>query len=216
MTVPDYTPQLRQRMQAVEIASFAQLSCIAGVSKSQIRSLRHGKITRMPLEILLKLAAALHLSFAEFLATFGQIDIAPPSSEVSREYDRLRSQLQQAQTAALQDFQQASLDILEPWMLYWPTAAYRAQQNPQLPAIKILSLVKPIEKLLQQWGIEAIGTVGMQVPYDPQQHQLIEGSIEPGKFVEIRNLGYRQGDRLLHRAKVSPIAAIESSQNSLK
>jgi transcriptional regulator with XRE-family HTH domain len=216
MTAPDYTPQLRQLMQAAGITSFAQLSRIAGVSKSPIRSLKCGQMTRLPLATLLKLTAALHVSLAELLATFGRTDIVPQNAEIVREYDRLKSQLQQAQTSALQDFQQASLDILEPWMLHWPTAAHRAQQDPQLPAIRILSLVKPIEKLLKQWDIETIGTVGMQIPYNPQQHQLIEGAIEPGELVEIRNLGYRQGDRLLHRAKVKPIAAIDSSQNSVK
>jgi transcriptional regulator with XRE-family HTH domain len=216
MTALDYTPQLRQQMQAVGITSFAQLSRIAGVSKSPIRSLRCGKITRLPLETLLKLASALHLSFADLLATFGQINIVPQNAEIVQEYDRLRSQLQHAQTTALQDFQQASLEILEPWMLQWPTAAHRAQQNPQHPAVQILPLVKPVEKLLKQWGIETIGAVGMQIPYNPQQHQLIEGSIEPGEIAEIRNLGYRQGDRLLHRAKVRSIAAIDSSQNSVK
>ena len=64
-----------------------------------------------------------------------------------------------------------------------------------------------LDPLLKSWGIEAIGTVGTEIPYDPQQHQLLEGSVQPGKQVRVRYQGYCQGEKLLYRAKVSPLQA---------
>ena len=105
-----------------------------------------------------------------------------------------------------QEFQQSSLQILESLILQFPTAAQKAQENPQLAAVKIVPLVqKPLEKLLQQWGIEAIAPVGAELPYDPQLHQLMEGNAQPGEIVKVRYTGYRQGEKLLYRVKVSPI-----------
>jgi len=56
---------------------------------------------------------------------------------------------------------------------------------------------------LEHWGVESIAPVGAQIPYNPQQHQLMEGTAEPGEPVKVRYTGYRQGDKLLYRAKVS-------------
>ena len=73
--------------------------------------------------------------------------------------------------------------------------------------------MKPITELLKQWNVETNATVGETVPYDPQVHQLLEGSgdVEPGDIVMVRYLGYRQGETLLYRAKVSPVKQEEES-----
>ncbi len=77
-------------------------------------------------------------------------------------------QLEEQREVLLQEFQQSSLQLLESLLLQWPTAAQKAQENPQLAAVKILPLVqKPLEKLLQAWGVEAIAPVGAEIPYDP-------------------------------------------------
>jgi molecular chaperone GrpE (heat shock protein) len=110
-----------------------------------------------------------------------------------------------------QEFQQASLQVIESWLLQWPTAAHKARENPQLAAVKLLPLVRPIQQLLQQWGVEAIAPVGAGIPYDPQLHQLLEGTAQPGETVKVRYTGYRQGEKLLYRAKVSPISLDSSS-----
>jgi molecular chaperone GrpE (heat shock protein) len=74
-----------------------------------------------------------------------------------------------------------------------------------LAAVKLLPLVRPIEQLLQKWEVEEIAPVGAEVAYDPQLHQLLEGTAQPGEKVKVRYTGYHQGDKLLYRAKVSPI-----------
>ena len=209
----DYTPQLKLLMQQVGLVSFKGLSQAAAVSEKQIRRLRQGHIGQMQVGRLQKLATALQISFLELIATFSEIPVplvsnSQPSAhrdiaDLQDEYDRLHRQLDQQKEVLEQEFRQSSLQVLESLLLQLPTAAYAAQQNPQLPAVKLLPLLRPIDTLLQQWGIEAIAQVGAEIPYDPQQHQLMEGAATGGDRVRVRYVGYRQGDRLLYRAKVS-------------
>lgn len=211
----DFTHLLQPLMQRVGISSFKALSRQAGVSERQLKRLRQGQLRQMPLETLLKLSAVLNVPLSELLATFGGIEMgseadSPTGEEQSfaslqLEYQRLQTQLEQQRQTLMQEFQQGSLQVMESWLLQWPSAAYAAQQNPQLPAANILRLVRPIEQLLQQWGVDAIAAVGEELPYDPQVHQLMEGTAQPGDRVRVRYIGYRQRDKLLYRARVSPV-----------
>ena len=126
-------------------------------------------------------------------------------ANLKREYERLQAQLGTQRQLLEQEFQQQSLQVMESWLLQWPTAAQKARENQQLAAVKLLPLLRPIEQLLQQWGVEAIAPVGAELPYEPQLHQLMEGTAQPGETVKVRYTGYRWGDKLLYRAKVSPI-----------
>ncbi|NET57278.1 MAG: helix-turn-helix domain-containing protein [Symploca sp. SIO2E6] len=208
----NYTQLLQQLMQQVDITSFKQLSRTAGVSERQLRRLRQGEVAQMRVETLLKLSQVLQVQVNKLLEMFAPESTTPepdPPSEVlitlQQEYQRLQQQLQQQRETLMQEFQQSSLQVLESWLIQWPTAAYAAQQNEQLPAVRLLPLIRPVESLLQQWGIEAIASVGAEVPYDPQHQQLMSGSAQPGDMVKVRYTGYRQGDKLLYRAKVSPV-----------
>ncbi|WP_138498013.1 nucleotide exchange factor GrpE [Nostoc sp. PA-18-2419] len=213
----DFTQKLRNLMQRVGISSFKALSRTAGVSEHQLLRLRQGKLEQMRLDVLLKLSPVLQMSLSELIATFSSIELlqhTPANTQellqevtnLKIEHDRLQLQLEQQRETLLQELQQSTLQLLESLLLQWPTAAQKAQENPQLAAVKIVPLVaKPLEKLLQGWGVEAIASVGAEVPYDPQQHQLMEGSAQSGEIVKVRYTGYFQGDKLLYRAKVSPV-----------
>jgi len=206
---PDFTHLLQLLMQQVGFSSFKALSQKAGVSERQLRRLRQGQLLQMQLDTLLKISQALQVPMTELLVTFGESKIAQTVDtqvELQQEYQHLQSQMQQQRAVLMQEFQQSSLQVLESWMLQWPTAAYAAQQNPQLPAVKLLPLVRPVEQLLQQWGVEAIASIGSEVAYDPRWHQMMEGTAQPGEQVKVRYTGYQQGDRLLSRAKVSRIS----------
>ncbi len=204
----DHTPQLQTLMRSRGVSTFKELSRESGISEQQIRRLRRGQIGQMRLETLQKLSQALQVTIADLLKTFleNQEETPQTSATLQHEYQRLQSQLSQQRGDLWQEFQQTSLQTLEPWLLQWSAAAYAAQQNPQLTAVKLLPLMRPIEQLIQQWGITAIGTVGSEIPYDPQFHQLMSGKAEPGELVKVRYVGYQQPDRLLHRVKVSPVA----------
>lgn len=174
----NYTDRLRRLMQAAKISTYRQLCEATGVSEKVLRRLRHGEIVQMKIVTLNKIAAGLGISPGDLLNTFTSNDHTPATS-LQQEYDRLQQQLIDQRATLIQEFQQASLQTIESWMLQWPTAAHAATQNPAAPAVKLLPLVRPIEHLLCQWQVEPIGQVGETVPFDPQQHQVIGPSPEP-------------------------------------
>lgn len=223
---PDFTHQLQDLMQRVGVSSFKALARSAGVSERQLLKLRRGEVQQIRVNVLIQLSQALQVSLTDLVTTFSPVEldaqtflpspgkeqlhenVAPPGesqqiADLKREYQRLQTQLEQQRQTLWQEFQQSSLGVLESWLLQWPTAAQKAQENPQLAAVKLLPLLRPMEQLLQQWGVEAIAPVGAELPYDPLLHQLMEGTVQPGEIVKVRYTGYRQGDKLLYRAKVS-------------
>ncbi|MEP0855816.1 nucleotide exchange factor GrpE [Trichocoleus sp. DQ-U1] len=214
-SVQQFARQLQQRMQLLGISSYKALSRQAGVSERQVKRLRLGQVSQMRVETLIKLSQALKVPVNELLTAFGdrkppalgeQINREPELASLQQEYHRLRSLLEQQRETLMQEFQMSSLQVLESFLLYWPTAAARALENPQMEAVKLLPLVRPVQQMLSQWGVEAIASVGAELPYDPQFHQLIKGTAQPGEIVKVSNLGYRQGEKLLHRVKVSAIS----------
>jgi len=212
----DFTQPLQQLMQGVGISSFKALSKTTGVSEKQLRRLRKGQVDQLRVENLLKLSQVLQVSVSELLTRFSSVEANKPwlpqqetesLTVLKQEYQRLQQQLENQRDTLKQEFQQSSLQILESWLVQWPTAAYAAGQNQQLPAVRLLPLVRPVEQLMQEWGVEAIASVGSEIPYDPQWHQLMEGIAQPGELVKVRYTGYRLRDsKLLHRAKVSPVS----------
>ena len=204
--IPDYSLQLQRLMQQAGISGDRELSQKAGVSELQLSRLRRGLALQTRADILLKISQALQISLNELLATFAPDYVeleSPAPTAIEQEYQRLQSTIAQQRSSLMQEFQLSSLQILESWMLQWPTAASTAKKNHALPAVKLLPLLRPVEQLLEHWGIESIAPVGAEMPYNPQQHQLLEGTAQPGETVKIRYTGYRQGDKLLYRAKVN-------------
>ena len=176
----------------------------------------------MRMEVLVKLSEILQISWIELVETFGvdglfssfnkthsshkNIDLLKQITDLQSEYERLTLSMLEQREVLKREFQRSSLQILESLLLQWPTAAHRAREDHQLSAVKILPLVdKPLERLLQTWEVQAIASVGDQIPYNPQFHQLLEGTAQPGEIIKVRYPGYMQHDQLLYRARVSPI-----------
>ncbi|MEB3278139.1 MAG: helix-turn-helix domain-containing protein [Lyngbya sp.] len=203
----DYSPELHRLMQQAGLSTVQDLSRKADVSQWQIIRLRRGLARQMRVEILLKISQGLNISLVELLATFAPESVSSPVAgpsveELQQEYQRLQTEMKQQRDSLLQEFERGSLEVLEPWLLQWPRVVDKVQQNPKLPAIKLLPLLRPIERLMQQWGVEAIAPVGSEVPYNPQMHQLLEGTAKTGETVVVRYTGYRYRGQLLHRAQV--------------
>ena len=129
---------------------------------------------------------------------------SPDVEALRREYERLQQQLADQEQEVRQRVQRDAIATLESWLVQWPTAVYAAQNNPDLSATKLLPLARPIETLLQSWDVTPIGTVGQEEPFDPTIHQPREGNPQVGQIVRIRNVGYRHGEKIVYRAKVSP------------
>jgi DNA-binding Xre family transcriptional regulator len=215
---------LAELMQQAGISSLKELSDRSQVPEWQLYRLQYGLMAKMSIEILIKLARTLQVSPQKLLNLFlpEEVDFVgdtePEKGEektsestaikaLKEEYQLLQQQVEQQQQSLLENFQRSSLEILESWLVQWPTAKAVASKNPQLPALRFLSLVRPVEQLVQRWGVEAIGVVGEEVAYDSQYHEVIEGDVQLGEPVRIRYVGYRQGEKLLHRAKVSPVSS---------
>ena len=228
MEQADFTENLQELMQRVGFASFKSLSHAASVSQWQILQLRRGKIGQMRLQVLVNLAEVLQISWPELVETFSfgnlsssfnktqpfnhNIDLLKQITNLQVEYERITLSMGQQREVLKQEFQRSSLQILESLLLQWPTAAHRAREDHQLAAVKILPLVdKPLQILLETWDVQAIASVGAEIPYNPQFHQLLEGTAQPGEIVKVRYTGYMQYDQLLYRARVSPIELIFDS-----
>jgi DNA-binding Xre family transcriptional regulator len=220
LTSPDHTAVLQTLMQHAGVPSFRALSEKAGISRWQVQQLRQGKVKQMRLAVLSQLATALEISTAELLAAFGVLDRSKIVSSgddetaqqvvaLQQEYARLQTQMERQAEQVRSQFQTESLQILESWLRYWPTAAQAATEDDQFSARKLLPLVKPVEKLMADWGVMAVVTVGEIVPYDSQQHQLIKGTANPGDLVQVRYTGYRHQGRLLFRAQVTPLEGVQ-------
>lgn len=228
----DYTQPLRVLMQQAGLNNFKALYA-TGVSRKQIRRLRQGNIQQVRVETLIQLSQVLQVSISDLLQIFcedpselnpelTQTDAAtvgalPGSSAetdaLRQEYQRLQQKLQQQRQILWEEFQQTTIQTLESLLLQWPTAAAAARKRPDAPAIHLLPLLRPLEQLLANWNVEMIGQVGEEIPYHPQWHQLQEGTspiaVAGETRVKVTHVGYRQGDRLLYRAKVMPIAPPE-------
>jgi molecular chaperone GrpE (heat shock protein) len=209
---------LQQLMERADCAGLSELSRKSGLSSWQLERVRHGLIAKLRTEDLAKLAAALEMPAGELLGEFGIL--TPPADDrkeelaiLQREYQNLQEKVDRQREELQEEFQKNSIEAIESWLLQWPTAEAVARKNPELSAAKILPLAKPIWNLLQRWGVEKIHDVGERVTHDPRVHQLIDGTAEPGTPVLVRYVGYRHGEKLLYRAKVSLIK-VEVPENS--
>ncbi|NJR44987.1 MAG: helix-turn-helix domain-containing protein [Hyellaceae cyanobacterium CSU_1_1] len=208
--------QLQNLMHQAGIADINELSQVAKVARLQLMRIQQGLILNISVGAIAQIAQALNVSVDNLLKIFveqHQVIVQPASSSQDRdalaacrqEYQKLQQEMNQLQQALQVEFQQDSLETIESWLLQWPTAATAVRQNPQLPATRLLSLVEPIEELIKHWNVSTIATVGEELAYDPQNHQLMKGIAQPGELVKVRYVGYKQGDKLLYKAKVSPV-----------
>lgn len=129
------------------------------------------------------------------------------------EYLRLQQQMTEQAQKLRQDFQQEAVRLLESWLLQWPSAVSAARNNAQFPLNALLTLIQPVEKLIAHWGITPIAQVGEELPFDPQAHQLLSGGdLAAGELVQVTHVGYRHGEKLLYRAKVTPLVLPDPSE----
>ena len=206
---------LQDLMQQVNISDIEELSQEANVARLQLIRIQRGLIRNVSVGAIARIAKVLNTSIDSLIETFVEqstANVKPQKTEsrdalnaCQQEYQKLQQEMLQQQEFLEAEFQKASLETIESWLLQWPTAVAAVHKNPQLPAERLLTLIKPIEQLLKQWDIKTIASVGDELSYDPQYHQLLKGTAEPGELVKVRYVGYKQEDKLLYKAKVSPV-----------
>ncbi|NUN65434.1 helix-turn-helix domain-containing protein [Pseudanabaena biceps] len=217
----EYREKLKQLMQLANIPSLSALRDRTGLSRRAIEKLRSGYGSALKYTDLINLAQVLQIGVNQLITDFiediqpsnkstNSIDslplLAPKSASelenLRQEYQYLQQKLANQKQELRSQFERETIQQLESLILQLPSAIYAAQNNPQMLAKNILPLLRPIDLLLQKWGIQAIGSVGAEVDYDPQQHQLMDGG-ECGDRVTVKYVGYRQGEKLLYRARVT-------------
>lgn len=183
---------LRRWREKINCDSYRQWSKKSHVPELQFYRLENGLLEQTPLGVIRKIADSVGL----------------PLDEAIRQLTQPQHQEKPYPSEAYQQFQQETLAILESLLLQLPTFTDAISRHPDLPASRLLPFLQPLYQLLKTWGIEPIGQVGEIVRYNPQEHELMEDSSSPAKeteWVRIRYVGYRQKDRLLYRARVSPV-----------
>ena len=197
--------QLYEQMKIAQISSLRELAKRSGLSQYQINKIRRGEWDSLSLAGALRLAQVLQLSLDDLLAW---TDLKPPESQNDRslDYQHLEHQLQHQATTLTTQLQRDALHQLESWLRNWPKVVYAIHHDkPDLLAAKILPLLRPLEILLQTWGVEPIGTIGDRLPYSPQEHLPLSPIETAGVLVEIQRPGYRHQGNLLFRAEVKAI-----------
>jgi hypothetical protein len=176
---------LRELMATAQITSWQQLSHQTGISIKRLRTLRRRSIDQWQLAELRQLSQVFQMPLVALL-------------------EQLGTKLSENQQPTLSALQITSmLQAIESFLTYWPAAVHQVQLNPNFPASKLLPLIKPIDRLVASWDVLPLDTVGTVLPFNPQQHQAIDGQISAGEMVMIRYPGYQQGGKLLWRSQVS-------------
>ncbi|MBL1209656.1 helix-turn-helix transcriptional regulator [Geminocystis sp. GBBB08] len=193
---------LRELMTQAQIRDYLQLSRQSQVSELQFYRLENNLLDHIPLGVVKKIAKTLNIpvtTLIDYLS--GNLDLFNENYQKNLQIDN-----QEEISHLITEYQQETISILESLLLQLPTLIHVINNNPELPASRILPLLQPLNQLLSSWEIEPIGQVGDIVNYNPQEHELMENndlSLEEIQLVEIRYVGYRQKDKLLYRAKVS-------------
>lgn len=184
------------------IENYLELSRKSKVSELQFYRLENNLLDYIPLGVLKKIATTLNIPLSLLIEKLtNHFDRASLNDTLSIENDTL-----------IKEYQQETISILESLLLQLPTVVYAVKNNPDLPANRLLPLLEPINQLLFSWGISSIDRVGDIVDYNPQEHELMDmdnDDHENISKVEIRYVGYRQQDKLLYRAKVTPVQTYE-------
>ena len=177
----------------------------------------YGLIYKLSVENSLKLAQVLQIDLQKFITLFTEAEnsnlpaenITEQSAQNDRswqqEYQKLKQEIAQQQENLQLQFQQDSLQVIESWLIQWPTAIAAIANNPDLPAERLIPLVNPVKELIANWGLTTINSVGEETAFNPQLHELMTGSAEPGTMVKVRYVGYKKGNEILYKAKVSPL-----------
>lgn len=203
---------LWQWMNSKGVKNYLELSRKSQVSELQFYRLEHNLIDNIPLGILRKIALAFDISLQTLIDNLSKLPQEILSHEVEKdlklECERLLKENEQLKQSLIKEYQRDTITILESLLLQLPTISYAIKNNPEIPATRLLPLMQPVKDLLRFWDIETIGEVGEVVKYDSQLHELMEDTqddTQTCEMVKIRYVGYRQGEDLLYRAKVSPI-----------
>ncbi|NTU54050.1 MAG: nucleotide exchange factor GrpE [Chlorobiaceae bacterium] len=134
-----------------------------------------------------------------------RLDLAERNEEVARlrkEYalqkEESRGQIDRAATEGIEGLIRQCAGPLA------TLSAMRARHREQgdVNPVDLFHVLASFEKILAERGLQPIGVVGEEAPYDPSLHQMLDGSRpQPGEPVQIRFAGYRFKGKLIAKAQ---------------
>ncbi len=115
----------------------------------------------------------------------------------------LNQQLEQLPSGLQTNWQEELFTSLQYLLVNYPIAKMVAKLKPNTSIKNFIPLLKPIDDLLKQWQMESIGKPWEKVSFNPEIHYSEEEKLTPEEEVYIRLVGYKQGEKILTKAKVS-------------
>ena len=183
----------------------------SGLSRESLSRLAVGDFNQITFGELTKLAASLNWDLPELIENLSldnswtkrQEELLDENEELRRECGRLRDRLQEQKAEITADVRESTFQQLQSLLTNYPSIGPMTEAKPNLPAKNLISLLTPLENLLESWCYEAIGKAWEQVSFNPQLHQADRDGFVEGDLVYIRFVGYKNRDKILCPAKVS-------------
>lgn len=92
-------------------------------------------------------------------------------------------------------------EVLQPLLLNMPSARAAIAANPALLARDMIGMFAPLDDFIKELGLEMIGAVGAEVPFDSTRHDCAN-EIAPGTLVRVVTVGYCRGEEIWIKARV--------------
>ena len=178
----------------VPVPSLNSLLILGGVFLLLVYLDYRFKVIQTPVELRTKEGSRKHTSA---LKTAWEIEA------LRTECLQLREALQKQSIELKNEFEYSTFQQLQTLLTNYPSLRQLVQVKPELPAKNLISLLTPLDNLIESWGYEAIGEAWQKVSYNPQLHQPDVSEMEVGELVYIRFVGYRKGEHIFLPAKVS-------------
>jgi molecular chaperone GrpE (heat shock protein) len=125
-------------------------------------------------------------------------------AQMKAEYESLEAAKEKAEATAGEGQLERLYKALSGPLANLATLATLAETGQQVEITDLLSLVRSLEEKLVRAGLEPIGHVGEQAPFDVTAHQRMSGgAVGPGTPVTVQLPGYRMGEKVLMKAMVS-------------
>lgn len=125
-------------------------------------------------------------------------EIVRLKKEYALKREQSRAQVERAGEEAVESI---VLECAAPLAMLSVMQARHAEKGDLNPA-DLLQVALSFRKILEKRGVEQIGAVGGEEPYDPALHQMLDGtSPRPGEAVLIRFAGFRFNGKLIAKAQ---------------
>lgn len=136
-----------------------------------------------------------------------ELDLRERDERIARmkaEYEALQAARQRAEQAGGENELERLFKAICPSLANLHALCALAESGRQVDFGDVARLVRSLERELARAGLERIGEVGRQEPFDVALHQRMSGgSVQPGTPVVVQLPGYRMKEKVLRKAMVS-------------